>query len=69
MAMRPVAMMFVSLMMGVAVIATTGGCTTPTTAQLCPAGVSWLPADFANGKRVPGHCQGYPVQFTGLSKE
>ena len=55
--MRSVTMMFAGLMMGVAAIAAMAGCT-PTTAQAqaCPAGAPWIPADYANGKWVPGHC-------------
>ena len=61
--MRSVAMMFAGLMMGVAAIATMAGCT-PTTAQVqaCPVGAPWVPADYANGKWVPGHCLGQPAQ-------
>jgi hypothetical protein len=61
--MRSVAMMFAGLMMGVSGFATMAGCS-PTTAQAqaCPAGVPWVPADYANGKFVPGHCQGQAAQ-------
>jgi hypothetical protein len=58
--MRSLAMTFASLLMGVAAIA---GCA-PSTAQkyACPAGVPWVPDDYAKGKWVPGHCLGYPAQ-------
>ena len=57
--MRSVAMMFVGLAMGVAAIATMAGCALPTAqAYACPAGVPWVPDDYANGKFVPGHCLG-----------
>ena len=59
--MRSVAVVFTGLVMGVAAIATMAGCT-PTTsagqAYACPAGVPWVPDDYANGKFVPGHCLG-----------
>ena len=60
---RSVAMMVGGLMMGVTAIATMAGCM-PTTDQeyACPAGVPWVPADYANGKWVPGHCLGQPAQ-------
>ena len=47
---RSLAMMFAGLMMGVAAIAPMAGCT-PSTAQqyACPAGVPWVPDDYANG--------------------
>jgi hypothetical protein len=61
--MRSLAMMFAGLMMGIAAIATTAGCApTPTQAYACPAGVPWVPDDYANGKWVPGHCLGQPAQ-------
>jgi hypothetical protein len=61
--MGPVAMMFAGLLMGVAAIAAMAGCTLPTAqAYACPAGVAWVPDDYANGKWVPGHCQGYPAK-------
>jgi len=61
--MRSLAMMFAGLMMGVAPIAPMVGCT-PSRAQeyACPAGVPWVPDDYANGKWVPGHCLGQPAQ-------
>ena len=61
--MRSIAMMFAGLIMGVAAIATMAGCT-PNTAQVqaCPVGTPWVPADYANGKWVPGHCLGQPAQ-------
>ena len=61
--MRYVALMFASLVMGVAAIAPMAGCA-PSTAQkyACPEGVPWVPDDYANGKWVPGHCLGYPAQ-------
>lgn len=63
MEMRSAAMMFAGLIMGVAEIAVMAGCT-PTTTQryACPAGVPWVPDDYANGKWVPGHCLGQPAQ-------
>ena len=61
--MRSLAMMFAGFVIGVAAIATIAGCTPTTTqAYACPAGVPWVPDDYANGKWVPGHCQGYPAQ-------
>jgi hypothetical protein len=56
-------LIFAGLMMGVAAIAPMAGCT-PSTAQqyACPAGVPWVPDDYANGKWVPGHCLGQPAQ-------
>ena len=61
--LRYVALMFAGLMMGVAPIASMVGCTPTTTQQYaCPAGVPWVPDDYANGKWVPGHCLGYPAQ-------
>ena len=60
--MRPAAMMFAGLIMGVAAIATTSRCTPDTTQRYaCPAGVPWVPDDYANGKWVPGHCLGQPA--------
>ncbi len=60
---RSLAMMFAGLMMGVAAIATMAGCTpTPPQRYACPAGAPWVPDDYANGKWVPGHCQGYPAE-------
>jgi hypothetical protein len=47
--------------------ATVVGCT-PTTpqARACEPGTApgtpWVPADYANGKWVPGHCLGQPAQ-------
>ena len=60
---RSLAMMFAGLMMAVAAIAPMTGCT-PSRAQeyACPAGVPWVPDDYANGKWVPGHCLGQPAQ-------
>jgi hypothetical protein len=52
-------------LIGLAAIAATVGCTPTTTApvaQACPAGVPWVPDGYANGKWVPGHCQGYAAQ-------
>ena len=51
------------MVMGVAAIAPMAGCT-PSTAQqyACPAGVPWVPDDYANGKWVPSHCLGQPAQ-------
>jgi hypothetical protein len=61
--MRSVAVMFAGLVMGVAAIATTAGCTPPTAqTYACPAGVPWVPDDYANGKWVPAHCLGQPAQ-------
>jgi hypothetical protein len=63
--MRFVAMMFACLTMGGAAIATLAGCAptpAPTQTQACAAGVPWVPADYANGKWVPGHCLGQPAQ-------
>ncbi len=61
--MRVVTMMFACVMIGVAAIAGMTGCAPTTTqAQACPASVQWVPADYANGKWVPGHCQGQPAQ-------
>jgi hypothetical protein len=55
-------MMFAGLIMGVAAIATMVGCTPTTTERYaCPAGVPWVPDDYANGKWVPGHCLGQPA--------
>jgi len=60
---RSFAMMFAGLMMGVAAIAPMAGCA-PSTAQqyACPAGVPWVPDDYANGKWVPSHCLGQAAQ-------
>jgi hypothetical protein len=61
--MRTVAMMFAGLVIGVAAVATMAGCKQTTTqTYACPTGVPWVPDDYANGKWVPGHCQGYPAQ-------
>jgi hypothetical protein len=54
-------------LISLATIATVAGCTPPATAtapvaQACPAGVPWVPDGYANGKWVPGHCQGYAAQ-------
>ena len=61
--MRSAAMMFAGFIMGVAGIAVMARCT-PTTTQryACPAGVPWVPDDYANAKWVPGHCLGQPAQ-------
>ena len=61
--MRSLAMRFACLMIGGAAIASMAGCT-PSGAQeyACPAGVPWVPDDYANGKWVPGHCLGQPAQ-------
>jgi hypothetical protein len=60
---RSVALMFAGFMLSVVGIVTMAGCA-PSTAQkyACPAGVPWVPDDYANGKWVPGHCLGYPAQ-------
>jgi hypothetical protein len=59
---RSVAMLFAGLIAGVAAIATMAGCTPNTTQRYaCPAGVPWVPDDYANGKWVPGHCLGQPA--------
>jgi hypothetical protein len=56
---RSVPMLFACLIAGVAAIATKAGCTPNTTQRYaCPAGVPWVPDDYANGKWVPGHCLG-----------
>ena len=61
--MRSLAAMFAGLMMGVTAIAPMTGCTTNRTQEYaCPAGVPWVPDDYANGKWVPGHCLGQPAQ-------
>jgi hypothetical protein len=60
--MRSLAMMVAGLMMGVAAIATVAGCLPTAQAYACPAGVPWVPDDYANGKWVPGHCLGQPAQ-------
>ncbi len=62
--MHSLAIMFASLMIGVAATATMAGCSTPTPAQAqaCPPGAPWVAADYANGKWVPGHCLGQPAQ-------
>jgi hypothetical protein len=54
---RSVALMFAGLVMSVVGIVTMAGCA-PSRAQkyACPAGVPWVPDDYANGKWVPGHC-------------
>jgi hypothetical protein len=64
--MRFVAVVFTCLI-GFAAIATMAGCAPTTTqAQACPPatppGTPWVPADYANGKWVPGHCLGQPAQ-------
>jgi len=62
MAVRSIALIFAGLMMGVAAIVTMAGCTPSTTQEYaCPAGVPWVPDDYANGKWVPGHCLGQPA--------
>jgi hypothetical protein len=48
--------------MGVAALATMAGCLPTAQAYACPAGVPWVPDDYANGKYVPGHCLGQPAQ-------
>jgi hypothetical protein len=61
--MRSLAMMFAGLVIGAAAIAPMAGCTpTKPQAYACPAGVPWVPDDYANGKWVPGHCLGYAAQ-------
>ena len=64
--MRSIAIMFASLMIGVAAIAAMAGCSTPAPApaqaQVCPPAAPWVAADYANGKWVPGHCLGQPAQ-------
>ena len=56
---RSVVTVFAGLAMGLAAIAATAGCALPTAqAYACPAGVPWVPDDYANGKFVPGHCLG-----------
>jgi hypothetical protein len=61
--MRSLAMTCAGLVMGVAAIAAMAGCApTRPQAYACPAGVPWVADDYANGKWVPGHCQGYPSQ-------
>jgi len=61
--MRSLAVMFAGLMMGVVATAPMVGCTTSRGQEYaCPAGVPWVPDDYANGKWVPGHCLGYPAQ-------
>jgi hypothetical protein len=61
--MRSLAAMFAGLMMGVTAIAPMTGSTTSRAQEYaCPAGVPWVPDDYANGKWVPGHCLGYPAQ-------
>jgi hypothetical protein len=61
--LRSVAIMFAGLMIGVAAIAPMAGCKPSTTQEYaCPAGVPWVPDDYANGKWVPGHCLGYPAE-------
>jgi hypothetical protein len=59
---RRIAILFAGLITSVAAIATMAGCT-PTTTQryACPAGVPWVPDDYANAKWVPGHCLGQPA--------
>jgi hypothetical protein len=60
--MRSVALMFASLTMGFAAVGTMASCTpTATERYACPAGVPWVPDDYANGKWVPGHCLGQPA--------
>jgi hypothetical protein len=63
---RFIAMMFACLMIGVAATAPLAGCTPAAApaaqAQACPAGAPWVPDGYANGKWVPGHCQGYAAQ-------
>ena len=60
---RSVALMFAGLMMGVTAIAPIAGCTQGRVQEYaCPAGVPWVPDDYANGKWVPGHCLGQPAQ-------
>jgi hypothetical protein len=58
-------------LIGFGPIAIMAGCATTTTSaatqvQACPPGAPpgtpWVPADYANGKWVPGHCLGYPAQ-------
>lgn len=59
---RSVALIFAGLMMGIAAITAMAGCTRSTTQEYaCPAGVPWVPDDYANGKWVPGHCLGQPA--------
>ncbi len=61
--LRVAATMLACVVMGAASTATMTGCApTPAVAQVCPAGVPWVPADYANGKWVPGHCLGQPAQ-------
>ena len=62
MAVRSIALIFAGLMMGVAAIVTMAGCAPSTTQEYaCPAGVPWVPDDYANSKWVPGHCLGQPA--------
>jgi hypothetical protein len=61
--MRSFAIMFARLMIGVAAIAATAGCTPDTSAgqpYACPPGVPWVPDGYANAKFVPAHCLGEP---------
>jgi hypothetical protein len=56
-----------AVLTGLAAPAAVMGCTpttnAPTAQQACPAGVPWIPAGYyAEGKWVPGHCQGQAAQ-------
>ncbi len=63
--MRSLVMMFAGLVIGVAAIATTAGCTPTASAgqpYACAAGVPWVPDGYTNGKFVPAHCLGQAAQ-------
>jgi len=56
---------FACLIISLAAIAPLVGCAPmvpQAQAQACPPGVPWVPAGYANGKGVPGHCEGQPAQ-------
>ena len=62
---RSLVMMFAGLVIGVAAIAMTAGCTPTASAgqpYACAAGVPWVPDGYTNGKFVPAHCLGQPAQ-------
>jgi hypothetical protein len=57
-------MRFVSMLLGgflgLAAVVTLVGCDPShrPVMQTCPSGKPWVPDQYANGKWVPGHCEG-----------